>query len=74
MEKTKISKRCYLGERLSDLNELLELARDKKSIAYSPGNDKYLKPIWFIRPASWMVHWSLAKLANTVLYKVEKIK
>lgn len=69
MEKIKVSKNLYLGERIEDVRELLKLASEKKSVAFRVG----LERRWMVRPAACLVHWSLQMLSVNVLYKTKKL-
>lgn len=55
----KISKNIHLGGIIEDLNELVRLAKDKKSVVvyYTPN-------LCSIRPAAFIIQWSIAMIIN----------
>lgn len=57
--------------RITDFNELFELAEAKKSVIWVTG---FRKATDFVRPAAFFLQWSLAKLKNTRLYRAKKVE
>lgn len=69
MIETKISKNLKITREITDIRELIQLAKEHKSIAYKAG----LCQTWFVRPAAVVVNWSLSMLSRRTFYKTEKI-
>jgi hypothetical protein len=69
MERIKVSKNLYLGEKIEDVRELLKLAEEKKSVAFKIG----LTQQWMVRPAACIIHWSLRMITLREFYKTEII-
>ena len=67
-----ISKNCYRGKAIKNPQELMELALSKKSVCIKHG----LAPSYFIRPASFMINWSVCQIMriirNEALFYVTK--
>lgn len=57
--------------RITDFNDLFELAGAKKSVIWVTG---FRVRKDFVRPAAFFLQWSLAMLKNTELYKAKKIE
>lgn len=69
MEYIKVSKNYKLSGEITDIRELLQLAKERKSIAYKEG----LQQRWAIKPAAVVVNWSLMMLSLRTFYKIEKL-
>jgi hypothetical protein len=63
----KISKNCYLGEEITDMRQLVDLSKERKSIAFNLGTHT------FIRPAAFVIHWSVAMISRFKIYHVINI-
>ncbi len=63
-----ISKNIGKGPPIKDLRELLVLANEKKSAIVCLGQNTM-----FVRPAAWLVHWSLQRLSNVSIFHSVKI-
>lgn len=57
--------------RITDFNELFELAAAKKPVIWVAG---YRVKKDFVRPAAFFLQWSLAKLKITQLYRAKKVE
>jgi len=57
--------------RITDFNELFELAAEKKPVIWIAG---FRVNRDFVRPAAFFLQWSLAKLKNTQLYRAKKVE
>lgn len=57
--------------RITDFNELFELAEAKKPVIWVAG---FRVRKDFVRPAAFFLQWSLAKLRNTQLYRTKKVE
>lgn len=57
--------------RITDFNELFELAAKKKPVIWVTG---YRVNRDFVRPAAFFLQWSLAMLKNTRLYRAKKVE
>lgn len=57
--------------RITDFNELFELAAAKKPVIWVAG---FREVTDFVRPAAFFLQWSLAKLKNTQLYRAKKVE
>lgn len=69
MEYIKVSKNYKLSGEITDIRELLQLAKERKSITYKEG----LQQRWAIKPAAVVVNWSLMMLSLRTFYKIEKL-
>lgn len=65
----KISKNYVTDGVVESFEELLELAEERKSVAYCVGIRRH----WFIRPAAFIVNWPLAKIKGFTFYKTKKV-
>lgn len=61
---SKISNNVWLGGLIIDLNELPRLANEKKSVVISRG----MAGAYIIRPAAFIVQWSIAMIMNQKIY------
>lgn len=64
----RISKNYLRGERVVDLRVLLYMAQQKESVCVRIGTHH------FIRPAAFMINWSLAMLLKAEMYYIIKSK
>lgn len=58
----RVSKNIHKGGRITDLNQLIAMAKDKKAVIVVLGGHH------FIRPAAFMINWSVAQLSKTQLF------
>ena len=58
----KVSKNICKGGRIDDLNELVKLAKARKSVVVISGCGTY------VRPAAFMIHWPLAMILRHSIY------
>ena len=65
-----ISKNYELGEEITDVSMLIELANKRECVAYKCG----LFPKWFIKPAAFMIGMTLRTLLKYKFYTIKKIK
>jgi hypothetical protein len=63
-----VTKNIGKGEPISDLTELIRLAREKKSVVIRGGWGCY------VRPAAFMINWSLGQLAKMQFFYSIKLK
>lgn len=66
----KVSKNIAMGEPIADIRELARLAREQKSVIWSPRHGTY-----FVRPASFFLGWQLRLVMNSSFFysiKIEK--
>lgn len=66
---TKVSKNFKVASEITDIRELITLAKEYKSVAYQAG----LRREWFIKPAAIIVNWSLMMISLKTFYKIEKL-
>lgn len=64
----RISKNYIRGERIVDLRVLIYMAQKKESICLVIGTGNY------IRPAAFIINWSLAMLVKAEMYYILKSK
>lgn len=57
--------------RITDFNELFELAAAKKPVIWVAG---FRERRDFVRPAAFFLQWPLAKLKNIELFKAKKVE
>lgn len=57
--------------RITDFNDLFELAENKKPVIWVAG---FRVKKDFVRPAAFFLQWPLAKLRNTQLYRTKKVE
>lgn len=62
-----VTKNIGKGEPINDLRELVRLAEEKKSIIMRLGWN------WYVRPAAFMINWSLGQLAKMQFFYSIKI-
>lgn len=58
----RVSKNIHKGGRITDLNELVKMANEKKSVVVMLGHTH------FIRPAAFMLNWTVAQILRTQLF------
>lgn len=64
------TKNIGVGERITDLREIMRLALEKKSIVQSV---RYPDRNYIVRPAAFYVNWSLGMLMGQSLYYTVKL-
>lgn len=57
-----ITKNVWKGGEITDLNELVELSRQKKSVVLRTGD------FFSVRPAAFIIQWSIAMIINHKIY------
>jgi hypothetical protein len=66
MPPLKISKNCYLGVAITDIKQIYDLVKEKKSIIYRHRIDS---KIFRIIPASWAINLQARILQEDINYK-----
>jgi len=63
-----VTKNIALGEQVPDLNELIRLAYERKSVI--------IRGPWgyYIKPAAFMIHWPLYHLSKLKFFYSIKVK
>lgn len=64
----RISANLLRGDKIIFLEELVALAKEGKSVCFRHG----MIGVWIVRPAAFMVHWSVAMLSEVAIFKTIK--
>ncbi len=64
----RVSKNIRRGSLIDDFNELVQLAEDRCAVVVYMGGSH------FVRPAAFMLNWSVAQILRTKIYHALPIK